>query len=837
MNTLTTIAENKPILISRQYKSTPLPEALKDISNAADDITINFIYNNLEDYSVTCSFRDKNQIQAIYEVIGLYPIKVRITGNTAYVEPIIKHDGMMRGRLLDENGKPIEYANVRLFSCSDSTFITGGVSNEDGNFAIPVTNDRYTVKVSCLGYIPFSREYSSGNIGDIRMQSNSLTLKEVTVTRRQVVIDGDKIISYPTELQVKHSFDIYTFLNQQPLPGVFVDPINHSIVVSGGSPIILIDGIQRTIRELAAIQPKDILRVEFQQDLPAKYINSGASGLINIILKERKDGGSFYSNIRSAVTTGFVDGTVGGTYNQGKSEFSYGYTYSLRAYDKWKNDHYEKLYSPDFSVEFNQRGLNSFMRYNTNVFDLGYTYRHDKSTIFVSKFTADLLNSARNIGNNVSDPLIDEYFRREKIHGKNYNYTIDLYLQKQWDEDKYLEVQAKGYLSNNNRARTIIDTFENNEPDIYKTDVESKYKGGIVAASYIQTVSKNVSLTAGVNTSYGETDNTYLADYTKFKNKTANGNAYMGLSGRIGKSSFNISSYLQYQHQNNHIEKGSELNNITNVWLRFLINDNSFTNFSINYYTNTPTLSDKTVYLQQQNNYLFISGNPDLKKTHNINADQRYYYGIGKFWGQIQINERYTKNTFNDNVIYNGNKTFTIIPSNGKYSLRIMPSLFVGVNEIFNKHFSANVAFYFIHDQFHADYIDLYKNSTSIDLTLNSYFGKWNIGASFRKTGKFLNGTHYSSEENLESIWAGFYLNKHISLHASLMYFITKEGTKYKSTDYHPTRFYTDYTTIKNNNCMFTIGFRYNVNFGRIFKKTNRSLNENVPKADVKIAE
>ncbi|MFA5463759.1 MAG: hypothetical protein WC265_06760 [Dysgonamonadaceae bacterium] len=41
----------------------------------------------------------------------------------------------MKGTLIDQDQQPIEFANVALYSLSDSVMITGAVSDDKGSFS------------------------------------------------------------------------------------------------------------------------------------------------------------------------------------------------------------------------------------------------------------------------------------------------------------------------------------------------------------------------------------------------------------------------------------------------------------------------------------------------------------------------------------------------------------------------------------------------------------------------------------------------------------------------------------------------------------------------------
>ena len=125
--------------ISREYRNQSLSKVLEDLNAASTDKTIYFIYDELEDFTVTTHFSHLSVEDAVREVIGFYPMKVTFDDNRIFVECTQKEDTKVIGRVVDEKGAPIEFANISLLSIADkqtaqkdSTFINGSVSNENG---------------------------------------------------------------------------------------------------------------------------------------------------------------------------------------------------------------------------------------------------------------------------------------------------------------------------------------------------------------------------------------------------------------------------------------------------------------------------------------------------------------------------------------------------------------------------------------------------------------------------------------------------------------------------------------------------------------------------------
>ncbi|WP_302494491.1 carboxypeptidase-like regulatory domain-containing protein [uncultured Prevotella sp.] len=123
--------------ITRQYNNVSFSEVLKDLNARQHKYTINFVYDELEDFKVTKSIRNSNVPNAIMQLIGFYPIRMTQVENNIMVECTQKSTFRYKGRIVDERGNAAEYATIALLSPIDSTIVGHGVSNENGSFVIP----------------------------------------------------------------------------------------------------------------------------------------------------------------------------------------------------------------------------------------------------------------------------------------------------------------------------------------------------------------------------------------------------------------------------------------------------------------------------------------------------------------------------------------------------------------------------------------------------------------------------------------------------------------------------------------------------------------------------
>ena len=92
-------------------------------------------------------------------------------------------DGAEYHRQGDEypKGEPLAFANVVLLNRTDSAFVKGAVSGEDGSFAIDSSCDGGIIKVTSVGYKTICKDCTGENMGIIKMEEDSKMLGEVVV--------------------------------------------------------------------------------------------------------------------------------------------------------------------------------------------------------------------------------------------------------------------------------------------------------------------------------------------------------------------------------------------------------------------------------------------------------------------------------------------------------------------------------------------------------------------------------------------------------------------------------------------------------------------------------
>ena len=128
--------------------------------------------------------------------------------------------------------------------------------------------------------------------------------------------------------KARHSKDLLT-----TLPELQLDPISNTVIsIKGGKVLFLINGIEASDNQVKSIAPTNVVRVEYFDIPPARY-SQRADTVVNIITKNPEVGYSYGTDLTSALTTGFVNGSAYAGYTKGKNDFGLEYNINLRDYD------------------------------------------------------------------------------------------------------------------------------------------------------------------------------------------------------------------------------------------------------------------------------------------------------------------------------------------------------------------------------------------------------------------------------------------------------------------------------------------------------------------------
>jgi outer membrane receptor protein involved in Fe transport len=218
------------------------------------------------------------------------------------------------GTIKDKVSKEtLPFVNVVLKKSTDSTFVSGTISNDNGlfTFSDAKPND-YLLEVSYIGYKKYSSPVFIGSnsefidLGTILLEEDIEQLNEVVVTAQQDAVTGtmDKK-TYSVEDNVSQSGGS-VLQSMQNLPGVTIQ--EGQVQLRGSDQVmVLIDGKQTAVtgfgnqNGLDNIPASAIQKIEIINNPSAKYDANGNAGIINIVMKKEVQQGF---NGKVGLTTG-----------------------------------------------------------------------------------------------------------------------------------------------------------------------------------------------------------------------------------------------------------------------------------------------------------------------------------------------------------------------------------------------------------------------------------------------------------------------------------------------------------------------------------------------------
>ena len=461
--------------------------------------------------------------------------------------------------------------NISLLQ-NDQT-ITGTVTDGHGKFSIDAEPGEYVLECSYIGYEPIGMSLTiSGNInlGTIEMNEASQELGEVVVESKTVIQKVDRQILLPNKEQMAASSDGVSLLQNLQIPRIVINPVENTIKTLSDEAVQLrINGIEATSEEVMAINPKDVIRIEYHNQPGVRY--NGAAAVIDYIVKHRDTGGSLMLNASNGVTMpGWGEYHLSGKVHFGKSSFSLIGHYSPR--DIYWTRTNEETYN--FSTgTLENREIGEPTRYKLNPVNLGLTYNWTNGEKNMLNITLrDFMMFTPHAESNRDSHLYqgtDSFAIHDHESSKSISPSLDIYYQHNLPNDQAIYIDVVGTyigsktdrhfqqipLSPNSASASgvsPIGTYTRTRSRFEQTplagtfadttDVLSSVKGdkwSLIGEAIYEKDWEKVALTVGAKHTQQWMKNTYLGNVDETVNMTtAETYAFAEVQQRIGKFSY-----------------------------------------------------------------------------------------------------------------------------------------------------------------------------------------------------------------------------------------------------------------------------------------------------------
>lgn len=399
-------------------------------------------------------------------------------------------------------------------------------------------------------FITFSLLLSTAAITFAQNVDKSITLDEVTVRASKVVNKPDGMVIYPTDSQRQASTNGYSFLEKLTLPNLRVDNINHTIsaIDNRGGVQLRINGIIVDKTEMTALDPKDILRIDFI-DKPGVRYGESLAYVINIMTRRNDSGYSIGTDITSAITTIQGDGMVYGKWNKGKSEWSVSYDINggkSKGSNILQNANYTLTDGSIYTIERND--VETLRKYISHNAKLTYNWADSTATVFQTSLSGALNKTPDNYS---IKEIIDgnhSYKATSRDGSKDLSPVLDIYFFRQLTPKQSIIANAVG---------TFISTktnsfYDEGTPYIYNVDGKS---ASLLSEMIYENRLKPFTLSAGLNYRYKHTRNDYTGDATARTRMNDNKlYAFGEIKGSIKQFQYSLGTGVSYIHytQNEH---------------------------------------------------------------------------------------------------------------------------------------------------------------------------------------------------------------------------------------------------------------------------------------------
>ena len=611
--------------------------------------------------------------------------------------------GSLKGVVVNSSTlKPLEYAYVVLYKTLDSSLVSGSISDSTGKFKIEkISLGKYYVAVNLIGHkqqkisdIFIGPKNPDKILDTIKLDANSNTLNTYEIKDKKQDVEytlDKKVINVEKNLVSVGGTAVDVM---QTIPSVTVD-IDGNLSMKGSSNItVLVDGkpsgLTGSSRSavLEQIPASSIESIEIISNPSAKYDPDGMSGIINIILKKKKERGYHGTFTLNAGTGDKYNGSV--SLNYSKNKFNLFSSYDVRSnHNKgWGDMQRQTILADTTSYLYNhstssRKGLSQNFKLGTdfymnekNSFTLSgiYGFSKDTHSDFTTSRTLDFNNILTSYYENSSS---------EPNKSNDFDYALD-YKHSFRKKSEYLTADATYSTSKETETQDQnIQYFLNdmitpyNTPVVQHTISDNKNYVITLQTDYSYPISKKSKFETGAKSIIRSIDNNYVFQnfsdsLQQFVNDTNYSNrfiydeqihaAYVTYSNTIGAFEFQAGLRAE-QALTTSTQKTQNTKYNKNYFSIFptlhlnlnLKNDNSL-QLSYSRRVNRPNYYMLNPFKEQWSPGIYRTGNPYLTPEY-IDS---YELGHMKYWNKTSLNSSIFYKQINDAI-----QRFTTIDSNG----------------------------------------------------------------------------------------------------------------------------------------------------------------------------
>ena len=637
--------------LSHHFDKASFSKALVWLDKAQSQYRVNFIYDELEDFTVSTSFANKDIHEVVNQLIGFYPIRATFDGSDIYFECIQKQPKKLIGRVLDDKGEPMEFVNIALLNVKDSSYVNGGVSNLSGDFVIPTDQQQVIARFSYVGYKTQYKRVNVGRMGNIRLFRDAYTLNRVVVKAYKPLFQRkeDKTVFNVSELKNTGSMNAADVLKYAPKVMVQDNGSDVNVKVNSTDAVVYVNDRRLAGTELksflTSIKADDIQSIEIQDTHGAEHDADIKGGIVHIKTRMRAGfNGSImgYAGNLSPESSKFYSYYPMLNLNLGTERWNvYASTYYIWA----RNALYGETRHHFLETDTHHLEAQTYdIRQKIYFYRVGSIYAIDKKH---NHLLGAELNGNINKGHTVSAGDYCEFTDANKKtyqglsdmddHNKtdylnavvSYNWKID-------KRDSYLKVLGNYNYKHGSKNNSFVSTYDGYEP-LHTDELNlssSNANNGSLQADFRYNFPSSLALrlgskyeksirTTGLNILNHLVEGDLTSSDWKYQEQVSA--AYLGLSKNLGKKVF---AYLSMRMENtwqkgiNRLTDKTEVDKrYTNwfpyVYLSYKFSDKTSTSLTYSSSIDRPSFSNLTNNKQRLSSVLYTTGNPNVQPSIN----------------------------------------------------------------------------------------------------------------------------------------------------------------------------------------------------------------------------
>ena len=538
------------------------------------------------------------------------------------------NDAKISGRIKDANDKSaIIGATVLLMQ--DTMQIAGTTTDNSGKFTLNAENGDYILELSYIGYETIRMALTvndNSHIGDILMQEGATELGEVVVESQAIIQKVDRQILLPSKEQTQASSDGVSLLQNLQIPRIVISPIDNSVkTLSDESVQLRINGIEASTADVKAINPKDIIRVEYHDQPGVRY--NGAAAVVDYIVKHRDTGGS----LMLAGTNGLTLPGIGNYYLAGKVHFGKSSLQAVATYAPydiyWTRTNNETYNFSTGKVENNEVGEPTrYKTYPVNV-SLNYNWTNGDKNMLNIRLRDNMAYTP--YGPSDRDSRLFQPTDSFEIHdhdkSSSQSPSLDIYYQHNLPHKQHLYFDVVGTYINTHSDRRFLQTPLFGSISTDTTDVLSRVRGdkwSLIGEAIYEKEWENIMLTVGARHNQQWVKNTYLGSTEATVNMTTGETyAFAEMRHRVDKFSYVVGIGVMHTLIDQAGQKQSTWIARPQLTMSYDFGKGWFWKYKGYVSGYQPSLSQLSDITQQIDKYQMRRGNPNLKSVMYVSNE------------------------------------------------------------------------------------------------------------------------------------------------------------------------------------------------------------------------